>query len=268
MIFFCGDTHGRFGHIIEVVTQYRPKAVILLGDIEATQPLEQVLGQILDKTEVWWIHGNHDTDSYDNYDNLFGSALADRNLHGRVVEINGLKVAGVGGVFRGEIWYPQQPGAEVHYSSYADYANYSEPGRIQAAARQRALHKGEMSLTKATGKLFTHRSTIFYQDWSELAQQRADILVTHEAPSCHPHGFIAIDELARAMGVKASFHGHQHDRLNYESQWEKIGFQAHGVGFCGVSDHYGGLIRVGDFDDNRMHRTVAAWFSSNPSGNT
>jgi cytosine/adenosine deaminase-related metal-dependent hydrolase len=44
-----------------------------------------------------------------------------------------------------------------------------------------------------------------------LSKLRADILVTHEAPSCHPYGFAAIDALARAMGVVRSFHGHQHD---------------------------------------------------------
>jgi predicted MPP superfamily phosphohydrolase len=245
MIFFCGDNHSHFGHIIEAVHQHRPDAIVLLGDIEAQRPLEQELAQIMDLTAVWWIPGNHDTDSQANHDNLFGSALADRNLHGRVVEIAGLKVAGLGGVFRGEIWYPDSQGAQVHYESYPDYQTNSEPGRIHAAAQHRAIRRGEMSEVKARGKLLTHRSSIFYADWLELHGQRADILVTHEAPSCHPNGFKALDELARALHVKASFHGHHHDRLNYQPHWDTLGFQAHGVGFCGITDQYGGMVVAG-----------------------
>jgi predicted phosphodiesterase len=257
MIFFCGDPHGNFGHIEEVVVRHRPDAIVLLGDIEAQRPLEQELRTVLNKTEIWWIPGNHDTDSHANYDNLFGSALADRNLHRRVVEIAGLKVAGLGGVFRESIWYPRRS-AEVEpavYDNYADYLKRSEPGSVYAAAQRRGLPKGaKMSEAVAAGKLLTHRSSIFYDDWLSLFSQRADILVTHEAPSCHPNGFVAIDELARALRAKASFHGHHHDRLNYETQWENLGFQAHGVGFCGVTDQHGGLVRIGEFDNQRDKR--------------
>ncbi len=253
MIYFFGDVHGCFKHVIQTVLRDRPQAIVLLGDIEAKQPLEQELEPILKCTDIWWIAGNHDTDHPQSYANLFGSALADRNLHGRVVEISGLKVAGLGGVFRGEIWYPDSRDAPVHFESYADYQRDSEPGRIQAAARQRALRRGEMSEAKAAGKLLTHRSSIFYADWLELQSQRADILVTHEAPSCHPNGFGVLDELARAMQVKASFHGHQHDRLNYQKCWDNLGFQAHGVGLRGVTDQYGGLVRAGDLDEERRH---------------
>jgi metallophosphoesterase superfamily enzyme len=84
VIYFCGDTHGCFDHIIDVVGQDRPAAVVFLGDLQAQRPLEIELASILGMTEVWYIHGNHDTDSEADYDNLFGSALADRNLHGRV----------------------------------------------------------------------------------------------------------------------------------------------------------------------------------------
>lgn len=262
MILFMGDNHGHFTHIIKAVHRHSPAAIILLGDIEAQRPLEQELGEIMDLTEVWWIPGNHDTDSRKNHDNLFGSALADRNLHGRVVEIAGLKVAGLGGVFRGEIWYPDPQEAPVHYESYPDYQRKSEPGRIHDAAERRAcpqgahraMRQGESAELKVHGKLLTHLSSIFYADWLELYGQRADILVTHEAPSCHPHGFRVIDELARALRVKASFHGHQHDRLNYQPLWEGLRFQAHGVGFCGITDHFGGLVRVGNFDEVRASR--------------
>jgi predicted phosphodiesterase len=257
MILFFGDVHGNFEHIEEVVVRHRPAAIVLLGDIEAQRPLEQELRTVLGKTEVWWIPGNHDTDSQQNYDNLFGSALAGRDLHGRVVEIAGLKMAGLGGVFRESIWYPRL-GVEDEpavYDSYADYLERSEPGRVHAAAQRRGLREGaKMSKAVANGKLLTHRSSIFYDDWMSLFAQRADILVTHEAPSCHPHGFVAIDELAQAMGAKFVFHGHHHDRLNYEAHWENLGFQAHGVGFCGVTDQVGVVVRAGELDEKRGYR--------------
>lgn len=74
--------------------------------------------RILDKTEVWFIHGNHDTDSEADHDHLFGSALADRNLHGRVVEIAGLRIAGLGGVFRGKVWTPPAPATFENFKQY------------------------------------------------------------------------------------------------------------------------------------------------------
>ncbi len=257
MIYFFGDVHGSFGHVIQTVLDHRPEAIVLLGDIEARQPLELALKPILEKTDIWWIPGNHDTDNHNNHDHLYGSALAQRNLHGRVVEIAGLRVAGLGGVFRGEIWYPDTPEAPVHFARYADYQKHMNPGHIQVATGQRALPRGGMSEAKARGKLLTHRSTIFYADWLELQAQRADILVTHEAPSCHPKGFKVLDDLARALQVKVAFHGHQHDRLDYQPYWKSLGFQAHGVGLRGVTDQDGGLVRVGDEDEMRSRQRNA-----------
>lgn len=177
LILFCGDPHGHFGHIIEAVQEHQPAAVILLGDLQAQRPLEVELALILDKTEVWFIHGNHDTDSEADHDNLFGSKLANRNLHGRVVEIAGQRIAGLGGV-------------------------------------------------------------IFPVDYERLQKQRADILVTHEAPSSHPHGF-AIDELASRMGVSKAIHGHHNDQLDYSAERTRLGFNAFGVGFRGIIDQDG-----------------------------
>ena len=72
-VFFCGDVHGNFKHIIEAVAEHAPAAIVLLGDIQAQRPLELELelAKILDETDVWFIHGNHDTDSEADYDNLF-----------------------------------------------------------------------------------------------------------------------------------------------------------------------------------------------------
>jgi predicted phosphodiesterase len=229
-IFFCGDVHGNFPFVIQAVRLHRPTAVIFLGDLQAQRPLEQELEAILGLTEIWFIHGNHDTDSQADHDNLFLSALADRNLHGRVVEIAGTRIAGLGGVFRGQVWSP--------------------PGQIEfETAKAYAKHCGKGNLWRG-GLPLKHRSTIFPDEYFRLVGQRADILVTHEAPSCHPYGFEAIDELARSLRVHTAFHGHQHDRLDYSSHRERMGFNAYGVGFCGISDQDGNVICAGDFDDH------------------
>lgn len=68
MILFCGDPHGQFGHIIEAVQEHRPAAVILLGDLQAQRPLEIELAPILTSPEIWFFHGNHDTDSEADHD--------------------------------------------------------------------------------------------------------------------------------------------------------------------------------------------------------
>ena len=94
MILMFGDVHGSFKHVLPIVQRDKPAAIIFLGDLQAKKPLEQELANVLGLTEVYFIHGNHDTDSKEEYDNLFNSKLADRNLHGKVTMIDGLRVAG------------------------------------------------------------------------------------------------------------------------------------------------------------------------------
>ena len=72
----------------------------------------------------------------------------------------------------------------------------------------------------------------------------------------HPHGFSAIDELARRLGVTTSFHGHHHDRLDYSAERIRIGFAAFGVGLRGITDQDGRVIRVGNVDDARSYRSL------------
>ena len=227
-IFFCGDVHGNFQHIIDAVRDHAPTAIVLLGDIQAQRPLEQELAKILDETEVWFIHGNHDTDSVADYDNLFGSALAHRNLDGRVAEIAGVRIAGLGGIFRGQVWMPPESW-----------------GALSAKEYTRTVGRGNRW---RDGLPLKHRSTIFRDTFELLAKQGANVLVTHEASSAHPHGFEALDELASSLKVQATFHGHHHDCLDYRRHWAKLGHQAFGVGFCGITALDGTVIRVGDYD--------------------
>ena len=37
------------------------------------------------------------------------------------------------------------------------------------------------------------------------------MLITHEAPSCHRHGFAAIDRLADVAAARLIVHGHHHE---------------------------------------------------------
>src|SRR5690606_28018639 len=123
-ILFYGDPHRDFEPLLEEIENRRPKAVIILGDCDAERPLEQLLAPAIDaigRENIWWIHGNHDADTPEFYDNTFGSALADQNLHGRVVEIAGVRVAGLGGVFRGQVWYPRELDAEKKFWSQDEY---------------------------------------------------------------------------------------------------------------------------------------------------
>ncbi len=237
-ILFFGDNHGRFDHIVTAVERDKPDAIILLGDIEASRPLEVELAAIIGKTAIRFIHGNHDTDSDFFYRNLWESKMAHCNLHGRVETIVGVRIAGLGGIFRGKVWMPPAP---PEFASYDDWL---------AITRHTAMGRATSDIVVMT-QARTHQSTVFPDVYDRLSLEQADVLVTHEAPSSHPHGFEAIDDLARALGVQTSFHGHHHDRINYREQWPTLGFEAHGVGFCGITDLDGGLVRVGDFDEFR-----------------
>jgi predicted phosphodiesterase len=207
-----GDPHGDFRYPISSVERWSPEAVILLGDVQARRPLEIELAPILDLTSVWFIHGNHDTDSDADHDHLFGSALAHRNLHGRVVEIAGLRVAGLGGVFRETIWSPP---LEPVFRTRAERLR-----RIRPSERWRG------------GIPLRHRSSIWPDDFERLSRMRADVLVTHEAPGGHRHGWPVLDDLATAMGVGLLAHGHLHKQIDYSAEGRLPAgcrYQAHGV---------------------------------------
>jgi Icc-related predicted phosphoesterase len=194
-VFFYGDPHGEFGPLIECVQRHRPDAVVLAGDIQAKRPLDEELASILPLTEVWWIPGNHDTDTDADYDNLFRSGLADRNLDGRVVTIAGIRIAGLGGIFRRQVWMPPET---PRFVSGGDYLAHCGKGNHWRGGLPRR-----------------HRSTIFPETYFSLLEQQADVLVSHEAPACHPHGFDEISALIGAMGVSRAFHGHHHESVTY-----------------------------------------------------
>ena len=271
-IWMLGDVHGQSDHVLKAVKAVgnKPAAVIFLGDLQCTEPFSECVKEIeAAGIACWAIFGNHDTDSDADCKNLFRDPLfQERNLHGRVVEIAGIRVAGLGGVFRGEIWYPR-PSANAEAVDAARFNNYDEfcADLQQKQGLKKRLAKFEKAQAEAipdriavltdeirNGKLRKHKSSIFTDDYMQLFTQTADILVTHEAPSCHPHGFRAIDDLAQAMGVRAVFHGHQHDCLNYPKQDAENGFSAYGVGLRGITDGAGKLLLAGEKDAERAYR--------------
>ena len=206
-VFFCGDPHGVFTHIIRAVEEYQPAAIVMLGDLECRRPLDLELTPILDKTRIYWIPGNHDTDSEENYDNLFESGLKGSNIEDRIIGVAGITMAGIGGVFREKIW----DGSTESILSPKNYLKTCGAGN---------KWRGGLPLR--------HRSTIFPTDVAALKGLQVDVLVTHEAPDDHPHGNVALTNVARNLKVKRAFHGHHHQFIQYpNSPW--VGVSLRGI---------------------------------------
>jgi predicted phosphodiesterase len=255
MIYLLGDVHGNFDHILLAIQTDRPqdgtpKTVIFLGDVQAQRPFEEEIRPLIDAgIEAWFIHGNHDTDSPEEWRHLKSSWH--RNLHGRIVEMDGLRVAGLGGTFREKIWVPPAP-PQFHAYQYFE----------------EELRRRSMPSSARDPVLLRYSAAVFPDAYEALSQRRADILVTHEAPSCHPRGFPVIDELARTMGVQALFHGHHHDSLDYRPWDVQLGFKAYGVGFCGITDIFGRQVLAGDFDEALRYREAHPVTTSLPESDT
>ncbi|MCK9687331.1 metallophosphoesterase family protein [Scleromatobacter humisilvae] len=251
-ILFCGDPHGgvrgSLQYIIEAARDTQASAVILLGDIEPARPLHEELGPILDR--VWWIPGNHDSDSDDVWRRVATPEMAARNLHGRVVTLpdSGLRIAGLGGVFRESVWHPSPASARGGVPAFRTRAAHAK-----ATPRQDRWEGGHHR---------KHCGSIYPDEVDHLAELRADVLVTHEAPGYHPNGFDILDVLAQSLGVKVAVHGHQHDRLDSSTKWEAQGFKSFGVGLRGITaisvDGVDTVVRPGELDEAREDRGLAS----------
>lgn len=239
-ILFCGDPHGEFNQIHLAAKRFPDLPIVLLGDMEARRPLSTELAGISNR--CWWIHGNHDTDSEQSWINLWFGGLADRSLHGLVVTLPGeIRVAGLGGVFRESVWHP-------------------DPG--SSTAKKPAFQSRDEHATKTPRQdrcggstARRHWSSIYPAELDRLANIRADVLVTHEAPAYHPHGVEVLDTLAQSMGVSLVVHGHHHDALDSSALWSTQGFKSFGVGLRGVSrislDGELEVISPGELDERR-----------------
>lgn len=226
-VLYCGDAHGKFRHIIEAAGQKKASAVVLLGDMEPDRPLHIELAPLIKRgVPVFWIPGNHDADSDELHARVWGSQLASQNIHGRVVTLpDGTRLAGLGGVFRDEVWYPDPMAARGG----------------EAVFRNRAGHNKVLDQRSRwpQSEQCKHWGTIYPDELEALAELEADVLVTHEAGGYHPHGFEEIDKLARRLRVKVHVHGHQHDALyrteDMTERWARQGFRSYGVGLRGIT---------------------------------
>ena len=198
-----GDPHGDFRAVSQAAAALHDGArpvCIFLGDFDLDVPLETAVAPLVSKgCEILFIHGNHEADRVGWHDNLFSSRLSGGNLHARVVEAGGLRIAGLGGVFKERVWHPQGGDGSPRFRSPEDYL----------AAHPEQTWRGGLPLAL--------RATIFPSDYEALADLRADVLVTHEAPSPHRYGFEEIDLLAAAMGARLVVHGHHHKAAEYET---------------------------------------------------
>lgn len=220
-VLFCGDPHGQFRQIIEAAGRMKASAVVILGDMEPQRPLDEELAPLLERSvPLHFIHGNHDADSDVLWLRVWRSKIADHNVHGRVVELpDGRRLAGLGGVFREAVWHPGMGAPK--------FRTRSEHAR--ATPRMDRWQGGPHR---------KHAASIYPAEVDQLSELEADILVTHEAPSYHPHGFSILDALVQAMGVKVTVHGHHHDALDSSARWSSQGFRTYGVGLRGISAHW------------------------------
>lgn len=226
MIYLLGDVHQRFDHILPALLPRQEmdgeQAVIFLGDMECNAPFEELIKPLLNAgIECWFIHGNHDTDQQKYWLNLSDSMH--QNLDGRVATIQGKRVAGLGGVFRGAIWRPPEPQNHLNMEAFKQSRFFKPTQYVE-------------------GQLLKHCSSIWPDTYNALTIETADILVTHEAPNCHHHGFNELDELARILGVKQLFHGHHHRITDYSMDTDRMGFEAFSVPFRGIMTIEGELI--------------------------
>lgn len=243
-VLYCGDPHGgirdSLNYIIEAANQAKASAVILLGDIEPPRPLHEELAAILDR--VWWIPGNHDSDSDELWRRVATPEMAERNLHGRVATLpDGTRIAGLGGVFRESVWHPTAAAARGGAPAFRTRLEHAK-----ATPRQDRWEGGHHR---------KHWGTIYPDELDRLSNLRADVLVTHEATGYHRNGFELLDDLAQAMGVKVAVHGHHHDNLDSCAWWQSQGFKSFGVGLRGITsidvDGNFQVIRPGELDEAR-----------------
>lgn len=212
MLFFAGDTHGHHAHLAEITRRHRPAAIIHVGDFGLTQPFAEALADVRATCPLYYIAGNHDFDTVEHHDRLFEDT-DQWNLHARVLEIDGVRIAGLAGTFLRRVWHPHHG---VRFARRQDFLATCGKGNQWRGGLPRRV-----------------RGAIWPEDHDTLAEQRADVLVTHEAPGCHPYGFNALSALARLMGCTDLVHGHLHEQY---SATLDTGLRVHGIGLRRVID--------------------------------
>ena len=163
-ILFAGNTYGDHRWLWSAVERLRPTALVHLGDIQLEEEAEQALADVLPHTRFLWIAGNHDYDTLDYYLRLQVPRLSSGCLHGRVLVVDGLRIAGLCGWFQAGVWRPPERPCPGH-----------KPWILRFSAT-----RNEDSLLREVRR----SGAIWWEDYEALWNQRADVLVCHEAPSC------------------------------------------------------------------------------------
>jgi predicted phosphodiesterase len=249
-LIFIGDIHQNWMDVEAGLMSLSspPKAAVLLGDIECTIPLDSLAAPLLNRgVAVYWIHGNHDYDAGSQmWTNLAepgcNPLTAPGALHGRVLDIQGVRVAGLGGVFLPQVWPARAPPRVQRRSDLGFYLAATRP-ELDAAGLASLMH-------------FLDVTAIWPEDLVALSSERADVLVTHEAPSSHPEGIGVLDELARTMGAHLIVHGHHHVT---SSATAEDGLRVLGVGDTWAVDLDGHVVWRGRKRRRPLPRPSAGW---------
>ncbi len=173
---------GNFAPILRACAARPPGTLILLGDCDLPAPLAQILAPAIGQGwDVRWILGNHDTETEAAYDNL---TTHPGDLGLRVTTIGGLRIAGLPGRLQAEGLAPRP----------------TRPPRPSTPAPPSRRPTPRRSLARRPAAVSPRHH--FPRGFRAPGRPRFDILVSHEAPSSHPHGFAVIDALAEACGAQ------------------------------------------------------------------
>lgn len=193
---FYGDPHGEWRPLRETLCKGSPEAVVLLGDCDLHRPLSAELGDALPSPDgLFFILGNHEADRQDFYDHLLSVAPETGHLNGRVVDVGGVRVAGLSGTFDQHIWHPELNQGEPVFRT-----------RAEALWQLRAMGRPEIELP------LRYKVAVWYEDYEALFAESCDVLVLHDAPTPHRYGYAVLADLADAMGARLIVHGHHHER--------------------------------------------------------
>ena len=199
-ILFAGDPHRNFSPIIRTCLAQSPGTLILLGDQDCQRPLNHRirpghrggLACPLDTGQSRLRNGNRLRQSRHR------SSRRRPRFSGRHSR-----------------WHPRRWASRRFQiiGLVSSFRCWKGTYRTATLSRPRRIPRGATEAARwwRDGLPLWHRDTIFPDDADRLAAQRFDVLVTHEAPSSHKHGFAVIDEIARSGGARLIVHGHHHD---------------------------------------------------------
>src|SRR5690348_7975512 len=161
-IVIAGDPHGNFPPILRTCATLDPGTLTLVGDCDLREPLRHVLAPLFNAGwNVLWIIGNKDAETATAFDNLV-TDFPEGDIGGKVIEIDGLRVAGLGGVFKPRIWHPRadEPGGGIEPPSFNTRREFLD------SLKPREHWRGGLPLW--------HRDSIFPEDFAHLARHRFD----------------------------------------------------------------------------------------------